>query len=52
VVRTRGSHRFLRHENGRVLVFAFHDRETIGPRMLAKILKDAGVDYATLRSWL
>ena len=23
VVRTRGSHRFLRHENGRVLVFAF-----------------------------
>ena len=43
VMRTHGSHRFLRHSNGKTLVFAFHDRETIGPRMLSRILKDAGI---------
>jgi predicted RNA binding protein YcfA (HicA-like mRNA interferase family) len=45
VVRTRGSHRFLRHADGRTLLFAFHDRETVGPRMLTRVLKDAGLRY-------
>jgi predicted RNA binding protein YcfA (HicA-like mRNA interferase family) len=30
------------------MVFAFHDGETIGPRMLAKVLKDAGIPFETL----
>ncbi|MBI2891753.1 MAG: type II toxin-antitoxin system HicA family toxin [Nitrospirae bacterium] len=44
VKRSRGSHRFLKHSDGRALLFAFHDRETIGPRMLSKVLKDAGLE--------
>jgi len=34
------------------MVFAFHDRDTIGPRMLAKILKDAGIRFEDLRRHL
>jgi predicted RNA binding protein YcfA (HicA-like mRNA interferase family) len=48
IARTRGSHRFLRHDDGRTMVFAFHDSETIGPRMLARVLKDAGVGVEEL----
>jgi len=38
-----GSHRFLKHADGRILVFAFHNTESIGPKMLSRILKDARV---------
>ena len=41
--RRRGSHRFLVHDDGRSLLFAVHERERIGPRLLTKILKDARV---------
>ena len=43
IARQKGSHRFLKHPDGRVLLFAFHDSETIGPRLLSKILKDASI---------
>jgi predicted RNA binding protein YcfA (HicA-like mRNA interferase family) len=40
VVRTRGSHIFLRHPDGRATVVPVHSGETIGPGLLAKILRD------------
>jgi predicted RNA binding protein YcfA (HicA-like mRNA interferase family) len=40
VVRARGSHQFLRHEDGRSRVVPAHSGETIGPGLLHKILRD------------
>jgi predicted RNA binding protein YcfA (HicA-like mRNA interferase family) len=40
VVRVRGSHHFLRHEDGRSTVVPTHSGETIGPGLLRKILRD------------
>lgn len=39
-VRTKGSHHFLRHEDGRTTVVPVHAGETIGPGLLSKILRD------------
>lgn len=44
--RVHGSHRLLRHPSGRTLMFAIHDRESVGPKLLARILKDAGLSLA------
>jgi predicted RNA binding protein YcfA (HicA-like mRNA interferase family) len=41
--RETGSHRTLSREGWPDVVFAFHDREEIGPRMLAKIAKRTGL---------
>jgi len=41
--RRGGSHRLLIHPDGRTVLWAFHEGEEIGPRMLAKILKDARI---------
>ena len=43
VVRVRGSHYFLRHEDGRRTVVPVHSGETIGPGLLHKILRDCQV---------
>ena len=40
---SRGSHRILSRSGWPDVVFAFHDREEIGPRMLARIAKHAGL---------
>ena len=40
VIRTKGSHHFLRHPDGRSTVVPVHAREAIGPGLLGKILKD------------
>ena len=40
VVRTRGSHLFLRHADGRVTTVPVHAGETIGPGLLRSILRD------------
>jgi predicted RNA binding protein YcfA (HicA-like mRNA interferase family) len=40
VVRVRGSHHFLRHQDGRGTVVPAHSGETIGPGLLHKILRD------------
>ena len=39
VKRQTGSHRVLQRENWPDFVFAFHEGEEIGPRMLARIAK-------------
>jgi predicted RNA binding protein YcfA (HicA-like mRNA interferase family) len=40
VLRIKGSHHFLRHEDGRSTVVPVHAGETIGPGLLHKILRD------------
>ena len=41
--RRTGSHRTLSREGSPDFVFAFHDGEEIGPRMLARIAKHTGL---------
>ena len=43
VKRQSGSHRILSRLGWPDYVFAFHDREEIGPRMLARIAKLTGL---------
>ena len=43
IKRQRGSHRVLEREGFSDYVFAFHDREEIGPRMLARVAKKTGL---------
>jgi predicted RNA binding protein YcfA (HicA-like mRNA interferase family) len=38
--RIHGSHHFLRHPDGRTTTVPVHGRETLGPGLLAKILRD------------
>jgi len=40
VDRTKGSHHFLKHPDGRVTVIPVHSGETIGIGLFMKILKD------------
>mgnify|MGYP002867516788 CR=1 FL=1 len=39
-LRIRGSHHFLQHKDGRCTTVPVHSKETIGPGLLNKILKD------------
>jgi predicted RNA binding protein YcfA (HicA-like mRNA interferase family) len=43
VKRQSGSHRTLARDGWPDVVFAFHDGEEIGPRMLARIAKHTGL---------
>jgi len=43
IKRQSGSHRTLAREGSPDFVFAFHDGEEIGPRMLARIAKRTGL---------
>lgn len=43
VKRQSGSHRTLAKEGRQDVVFAFHDGEEVGPRMLARIAKLTGL---------
>jgi predicted RNA binding protein YcfA (HicA-like mRNA interferase family) len=40
VKRIKGSHHFLRHPDGRTTVIPVHSGESLGPGLLAKILRD------------
>ncbi len=46
--RQSGSHRTLSREGWPDVVFAFHDGEEIGPRMLARIAKHTGITTGDL----
>ena len=46
--RQSGSHRTLRRDGWPDFVFAFHDGEEIGPKMLARIAKHTGLTPANL----
>ena len=43
IKRESGSHKILSRPDWPDLVFAFHDREEIGPKMLARIAKHTGL---------
>jgi predicted RNA binding protein YcfA (HicA-like mRNA interferase family) len=43
IKRTAGSHRVLARAGWKDLVFAFHDGDEIGPRMLARFAKSSGL---------
>ena len=43
IKRQSGSHRTLQRVGWPDFVFAFHDRDEIGPRMLARIAKQTGL---------
>jgi predicted RNA binding protein YcfA (HicA-like mRNA interferase family) len=46
--RQSGSHRTLQKPGWRDVVFAFHDNDEIGPRMLARIAKTTGLSHEDL----
>lgn len=52
VVRIRGSHHFLRHEDGRTTIVPVHAGETIGPGLLSKILRDCELTRSEFRELL
>jgi predicted RNA binding protein YcfA (HicA-like mRNA interferase family) len=43
IKRESGSHRVLERSGWPDVVFAFHEREEIGPRMLARLAKTTGL---------
>jgi predicted RNA binding protein YcfA (HicA-like mRNA interferase family) len=43
VKRQTGSHKILERPGWTDVVFAFHDNEEIGPRMLARVAKVTGI---------
>ena len=43
IKRTTGSHKVLQRTGWLDVVFAFHDRDEIGPRMLARLSKVTGL---------
>jgi len=50
VARVKGSHHFLRHSDGRVTVVPVHAGETIGPGLLAAILRDCELSQQDFRA--
>jgi predicted RNA binding protein YcfA (HicA-like mRNA interferase family) len=52
VVRIKGSHHFLAHEDGRRTVVPVHSGETIGPGLLHKILRDCHLTMEDLQELL
>ncbi|MBF0354496.1 MAG: type II toxin-antitoxin system HicA family toxin [Alphaproteobacteria bacterium] len=48
VKRQTGSHCTLARDGWPDMVFAFHDNEEIGPRMLARIAKHSGLEPGDL----
>lgn len=48
VKRQRGSHRTLGRQGWPDVIFALHDDEELGPRMLARIAKRTGLQPADL----
>ena len=52
VVRIRGSHHFIRHQDGRSTVVPVHSGETIGPGLMSKILQDCEITPEEFQSLL
>jgi predicted RNA binding protein YcfA (HicA-like mRNA interferase family) len=52
VIRTKGSHNFLGHEDGRTTIVPVHSGESIGPGLFLKILRDCQLDVEDLRNLL
>ena len=48
VIRIKGSHHFLQDKDGRCTTVPVHSKETIGPGLLNRILKDCEIEYKNL----
>ena len=48
----KGSHRVLSRPGWPDYVFAFHDQDEIGPRMLSRVAKKTGLNVKTAKSIL
>lgn len=48
VLRTKGSHHYLKHEDGRCTVVPVHAGEIIGPGLLMKIIRDCEIEIEDL----
>jgi predicted RNA binding protein YcfA (HicA-like mRNA interferase family) len=51
-IRVRGSHHFLKHTDGRTTVVPVHSNETLGPGLLASILRDIKLSRTGLQDLL
>jgi predicted RNA binding protein YcfA (HicA-like mRNA interferase family) len=51
-IRVRGSHRFLKHPDGRTTVVPVHSNEAVGPGLLSSILRDVKLSRAQLQDLL
>lgn len=49
VIRRKGSHRFLRHDDGRCTVVPIHAGETIGRGLLSQIIRDCEISAEELK---
>jgi len=52
VMRVKGSHHFLRREDGRTTVVPVHSGETIGPGLFSKILRDCDLTREEFQKFL
>ena len=52
VQRVKVSHHFLRHPDGRTTVVPVHSGESLGPGLLAKILRDVDLSRSELEELL
>ena len=48
LVRQSGSHKIFRNSEGKRTTVPFHDSKILHPKVLKNIIKDAGIDEATL----
>jgi predicted RNA binding protein YcfA (HicA-like mRNA interferase family) len=51
-IRVKGSHHFLKHPDGRTTVVPAHSNETLGPGLLASILRDVKLSRTGLQDLL
>jgi len=52
LVRVKGSHHFVQHDDGRATVVPVHAGETIGPGLISKILRDCDLSREQLQQLL
>jgi len=52
LIRVKGSHRFLKHPDGRCTVIPVHHGETVGPGLVSEILRDCEISSDDLMKLL
>ncbi len=52
IQRVKGSHHFFRHPDGRTTVIPVHSGESLGPGLLAKVLRDVEITRNELEELL
>jgi predicted RNA binding protein YcfA (HicA-like mRNA interferase family) len=50
IIRIKGSHHFMQHADGRTTVVPVHAGESIGPGLIAKILRDCEMSKEQFQS--